>query len=119
MTPHVWTYPGSLTDMVKALMLTYRQALLDRDPEACERIDARAHENPRLAALLPTYAPYDPEELVNDQDAAHLAGLAPATIRKWASDGIIDRYTGADGTRMYKLGEIQNVKHRQRTRKAS
>lgn len=118
MTQHVWTYPGSLLDMVKALMLTYRQALLDRDPDACAVIDARAHDNPRTSALLPTYAPYDPDELVSDADGAHLAGLAPATIRKWASDGLIDRYTGADGSRMYKLGEIQNVKH-SRIRKAS
>jgi hypothetical protein len=119
MTQTTWVYPGdSLMDMVKRLMITYRQSLLDRDPEACERIDAQARSNPRLAALLPTFAVYDPDELVNDRDAAHLAELSPITIRKWASEGLIGRYTGEDGSRRYKLGEIYNVKQQRRHARA-
>lgn len=105
-------------DMVKRLMISYRQALSDRDPEACARIDAQAQSNPRLAALLPTFSVYNPDELVTDVDAAHLAELSPITIRKWASEGRIGRYTGDDGGRRYKLGEIYDVKQQQRHARA-
>lgn len=119
MTQHVWQYPGdSLLDMVKRLMVAYRQALLDRDPDMCARIDTQAHQNPRLSALLPSYAPYDPDELVSDLDAAHLAELSPVTIRRWASEGRIDRYVGDDGGRRYRIGEILDVKQQQRHARA-
>lgn len=104
--------------MVKRLMIAYRQALADRDPDMCQRIDAQAHHNPRLSALLPTYAPYDPDELLTDLDAAHLAELSPVTIRRWASEDRINRYVGADGGRRYRLGEILDVKQQQRHARA-
>lgn len=119
MSKHIWSYPGdSLMDMVKRLMLSYRQALLDRDPDMCATLDGQARTNPRLAALLPTFAPYDPDDMVNDRDAAHLAELSPVTIRKWASEGRINRYTAEDGSRRYRLGEIFDVKQAQRHARA-
>lgn len=119
MTQHVWQYPGdSLLDMLKRLMITYRQALHDRDPDMCATIDQQANGNPRLAALIPTFAPYDADDLVSDADAAHMAGLSPVTIRRWATEGRIERYLGEDGSRRYKLGEVFDVKQQQRHARA-
>lgn len=106
-------------DIVKRLLLSYRQALLDRDPEACADLDKQAHADPRISVLIPTHAPYDPDELFNDQDTAHLTHLAPATIRKWASDGLIERHVGEYGQRLYRIGEVQAVKQRQRLGRAA
>lgn len=116
---NVWVYPGdTLMDMVKALLLTYRQALHDRDPDMCERIDTHALQNPRLEAFIPTQAPFNKDELITDLDAAHLAELSPITIRRWASEGKIQRYCADDGGRRYKLGEIFDVKQQQRHARA-
>lgn len=126
MTQHVWKYPGlplkvagdSLLDAVKRLMYEYRKALLQENPDACAVIDRAALDVPTLHMLIPARLPYDEHELVSDRDAAHLSDLAPATIRKWASMGWINRYTDADGSRRYKLGEILDVKNAQRRKRA-
>jgi hypothetical protein len=119
MSNHVWVYPGDTTiDLVKRLMRTYRQALLDRDPEACADIDRIAHGEPRTSVMIPTAKPYDPDEMVSDQDAAHMAEVSPITIRKWASEGLIQRYTGEDGSRRFRVCEILAVKQQQRQSRA-
>jgi hypothetical protein len=118
---HVWVYPGdTLLDIVKRMMKTYRAICMDC-PDCASRAQAAdqlAHENPRLSPLIPSYAPYEDTQLVTDQDAAHLANLSPVTIRKWASEGRINRYVGDDGSRRYMLGEILSVQQGQRQTRA-
>lgn len=116
---HVWVYPGdTVLDLVKRLMLSYRLALQDRDPEACAEIDSLAHDEARTSVMIPDEKPYDPDEMVSDRDAAHLAEVSPITIRKWASEGLIKRYLAEDGSRRYRLCEIHAVKQLRRQDRA-
>lgn len=106
-----------MMDLVKRLLLTYRLALQDRDPEACEQIDKLARENPHLCAVI-TLAPLDVDELLSAADLAHLVGVEENTPRVWAARGDIMKYTAEDGSPRYLVSEVVEMMKKRRLRRA-
>lgn len=119
MTQHVWKYPGdTLMDLVKRLMLTYRQALQDRDPEACEQIDKLALEEPKLWPFIPSMQPLNTDDLLPAADIAQLVGVDENTPRVWAARGDITKYTAEDGAPRYLVSEVVELMKKRRQRRA-
>lgn len=115
----VWTYPGdTLSDKLVRLMLTYRQALQDRDAPACQLIDTIAKQDPQTAAKLPDQAPLHMDDLMSDKDVAVLIGVAESTVRKWASRGLIKRHTHDDGSTAFLVAEVVEMMRSRRLRAA-
>lgn len=115
----VWTYPGdTMVDKLTRAMLTYRQHLQDRDPEACVDIDSMLASDHQVAAKLPTLAPLELDEFMSDRDVAHLVGVSDATVRVWASRGLINRHTAPDGSTRYLVREVMDMYRRRRLRLA-
>jgi predicted transcriptional regulator of viral defense system len=58
------------------------------------------------------YDPTDLDALLTAQDAANVCGVTPATIRQWASRGILPR-AGRDerGRTLYRLIEVAKAEH--------
>lgn len=105
-------------DLVKRLMLTYRQALQDRDPEACGQIDKLALEEPKLWPFIPSMQPLNMDDLLPAADIAQLVGVDANTPRVWAARGDITKYTAEDGSPRYLVSEVVELMKKRRQRRA-
>jgi hypothetical protein len=126
-----WDWPGDDREgKAKRVALAYRELAFRiaagqcPDPEAALGREDRFWLAREQHWIRPGVDPYDPDDWINANDAAHYTGVQPGTIRKWAElkrkgqDGIIERH-GPDGKPRYNVGDIirYGVRRRQRRMK--
>jgi hypothetical protein len=68
----------------------------------CTDVSAAAY----AATILSDPGIPEADALLSDKDVANLVGVAPSTIRGWASDGHIKRHTAEDGSVAFAAGEV-------------
>lgn len=110
-----WPDPSdNQLDISRALLYSYRQALMDENPLRCQRLDEAARE---LGQAWVAPSATDPQvgERVTTEQAADLLGLSPATIRGWVSKSSIPISRGADG--LLDVAELLEYRASQRRRR--
>lgn len=116
MSGGVWPWPADTAlDIARRLLQTYREALAQRDPLACEQIDARAAAVGQ-GWVKPTLEVWGDDDLVTTAEAAELAGVSADVIRQWGRRGHLPRLTASDGTRRWRAGDVRT--HIAATRRA-
>lgn len=116
---NVWRYTHRAETLVTKLtnmMLSYRLLLQHTAPELCAQLDAEASKDPQLAAKLMDQAPLHMDDLMSDKDIACLVGVADSTVRKWASDGLINRHIAQDGSTAFLVQEVWDMLRNRRLR---
>lgn len=53
--------------------------------------------------------PETPDDLLPIGPASHVAGLSPATLRKYDKDGLIEVFRTPSGQRRFRRGDMQNL----------
>lgn len=92
-----WPDPSdNQLDISRALLYSYRQALMDENPQRCKRLDEAARE---LGQAWVAPSATDPQvgERVTTEQAAELLGVKPSTVRGWISKTSIPVERGIDG----------------------
>lgn len=125
----MWDWPGDdREDRAKRVALAYRQLLLQvAYGEVCDATAALAACDEYWLDrgqhwVSPAIDPYDPDDWITANDAAHYTGYEPTTIRKWAelkrkgNDGITEKI-GPDGRPRYNIGDIRLYDARRRQRR--
>jgi hypothetical protein len=92
-----WPYPGDApTQRARRVAHAYRAALLAADADVCAAIDAQ------MASMgqhwvVPRVVTYDPDDVLSAADAADVAAVNPATLRKWRERGLLVGVVDRDG----------------------
>ncbi len=97
---------------------TYRDALMDVAPSLCESLDKLAADAGQRW-LLPAAVPADAvagwlDAELPAADVAHWTGVPTSTIRSWERRGMLTRRTAADGSPLYRVGDVVDVEARNR-----
>lgn len=101
-----WPFPeDTQRERDRKIAQAYRAALLDTDPARCRELDERAQELGQ-GWVAPKLSTMDLDEELRAVDLEELVGIPAATIRKWASRGLIEQRTRADGAPVYLVREV-------------
>lgn len=111
-----WPWPADTAlDIARRLLQSYRAALAQRDPQACNQLDDQATALGQ-GWVRPTMEVWGDDDLLTTAEAAELAGVTVEVIRQWAKRGHLPRLTAPDGSRRWRAGDVRA--HIAKTRRA-
>ena len=110
-------------DWARDIARTYRNALRKVDPATCADMDAQA-----VAIGQAWIAPTEIPEAVSGPavldaelsaiDIEHLWRIPASTIRTWANRGHVEKRCAADGSAVYRLGDVLDCQARRHAKLA-
>lgn len=110
-------------DEARGICLSYRRALHLENPERCAQLDEAAIKLGQgwvAPVEIPEWAD-DPAVLdteLSSVDIEHFWRIPAATVRGWASKGLLEKRCKADGSPVYRLGDVFDCQARRAVRGA-
>lgn len=112
-----WPWPAdTLTDRARRVARSYRDALQQHAPEACEQLDERTRKLGQ-AWIIPAILTVQPDDLLTRFQAADYCGVKAKTISEWRQRGLVVTPT-PDGDR-YKVEHLINYQAELRRKRIS
>lgn len=101
-----WPFPADTPlERARRIARSYRNALLNTDPDECRRLDDKATE---LGQAWVRPLPVDPENLdalLTADQIGELFTIDPRTVRMWGYRGRLE-VRGSSGKPVYRLGDV-------------
>lgn len=115
--PDPWPWPADTqVERVRRVALSYREALRMHLPDLAARIDEHM-VSVGQAWVRPKIAQYEPDDLLDTNQAAEYCGVKPRTLATWRENGLPVHNT-PDGIRhkVSDLVEYEAAKRRRRVK---
>lgn len=115
----MWPWPGDSTlDRARRVAQSYRQALEDRDPNACHQLDSQ-FEKMGETWMSPRILTLSTDDWVTVDEAAGLVEVTAQAVYQWVKAERIRHVVGTDRRIRVIVADLLMVQREQRQRRAT